>query len=145
MHLINTLLNFILAVTLLTTLIYATYPLSSFLTYLISNALGLANEHIFLTYVWPNSIGIVRLRQPPNINLLPWTLLQSVYPHELSPIWGSSSRSRRKTQPNMMTSSNGSIFRVTGHLCGEFTGPRWIPHTKASDAQLWCLLWSVPE
>ena len=28
---------------------------------------------------------------------------------------------------NMMTSSNGNIFRVTGHLCGEFTGPRWIP------------------
>ena len=27
----------------------------------------------------------------------------------------------------MMTSSNGSIFRVTGHLCGEFTGHRWIP------------------
>ena len=24
-----------------------------------------------------------------------------------------------------MTSSNGNIFRVTGHLCGEFTGPRW--------------------
>ena len=24
--------------------------------------------------------------------------------------------------------------RVTGHLCGEFTGPRWIPLTKASDA-----------
>ena len=38
----------------------------------------------------------------------------------------------------MMTSSNGNIFRVTGHLCGEFTGPRWIPHTKASDAELWC-------
>ena len=46
---------------------------------------------------------------------------------------------------SMMTSSNGNIFRVTGHLCGEFTGPRWIPHTKASDAELWCLLWSVPE
>ena len=27
----------------------------------------------------------------------------------------------------MMTSSNGNIFRVTGPLCGEFTGPRWIP------------------
>ena len=27
----------------------------------------------------------------------------------------------------MMTSSNGNTFRVTGHLCGEFTGPRWIP------------------
>ena len=34
----------------------------------------------------------------------------------------------------MVTSSNGNIFRFTGHLCGEFTGPRWIPHTKASDA-----------
>ena len=43
----------------------------------------------------------------------------------------------------MMTSSNGNtVFRVTGHLCGEFTGPRWIPHTKASDSELWCLLWS---
>ena len=39
---------------------------------------------------------------------------------------------------SMMTSSNGNIFRVTGHLCGEFTGPRWIPRTKASDAELWC-------
>ena len=27
----------------------------------------------------------------------------------------------------MMPLSNGNIFRVTGHLCGEFTGPRWIP------------------
>ena len=31
---------------------------------------------------------------------------------------------------NMMTSSNGNIFRVTGHLCVEFTCPRWIPHTQ---------------
>ena len=23
---------------------------------------------------------------------------------------------------------NGNIFRVTGHLCEEFTGHRWIPH-----------------
>ena len=37
-----------------------------------------------------------------------------------------------------MTSSNGNISRVTGHLCGEFTDPRWIPRTKASDAELWC-------
>ena len=50
-----------------------------------------------------------------------------------------------KMNMSMMTSSNGNIFRVTGHLCGEFTGPRWIPHTKASDAELWCLLWSAPE
>ena len=46
---------------------------------------------------------------------------------------------------NMMTSSNGNIFRVTGPLCGEFTGHRWIPLTKASDAELWCFLWSAPE
>ena len=45
----------------------------------------------------------------------------------------------------MMTSSNGNIFRVPGHLCGEFTGPRWIPRTKASDAELWCFPWSAPE
>ena len=36
----------------------------------------------------------------------------------------------------MMTSSNGNIFRVTGPSCGEFTGHWWIPHTKASDAEL---------
>ena len=42
----------------------------------------------------------------------------------------------------MMTSSNGNIFRVTVPLCGEFTGHRWIPLTKASDAELWCFLWS---
>ena len=28
-------------------------------------------------------------------------------------------------------------------LCGEFTGHRWIPLTKASDADLWCFLWSA--
>ena len=42
----------------------------------------------------------------------------------------------------MMTSSNGNIFRVAGSLCGEFTGPRWIPYSKASDTELWCFLWS---
>ena len=30
----------------------------------------------------------------------------------------------------MMTSSNGNFFRVTGLLCGEFTGHQWIPSTK---------------
>ena len=45
----------------------------------------------------------------------------------------------------MMTSSNENIFRVTGPLCGEFTGHRWIPLTKASGAELWCFLWSAHE
>ena len=51
------------------------------------------------------------------------------------------------TAPNfvalMMTSSNWNIFRVTGTLCGECTGHRWIPLTKANDAELWCFLWTA--
>ena len=31
----------------------------------------------------------------------------------------------------MMTSSNGNIFRVTGHLCGEFTGPGEFPAQRS--------------
>ena len=42
----------------------------------------------------------------------------------------------------MLTSSNGNIFRVTGHLCGEFTGRRWIACTNASDAEPWCFVWA---
>ena len=42
---------------------------------------------------------------------------------------------------SMMTSSNGNIFRVTCPLCGEFTGLRRIPLTKASNAELWCFLY----
>ena len=36
-----------------------------------------------------------------------------------------------------MTPAKGTIFRVTRPLCEEFTGHRWIPLTKASDAELW--------
>ena len=39
---------------------------------------------------------------------------------------------------------NTNISRVTGPLCGDFTGRRWIPRTKACDAELWCFLWSAP-
>ena len=45
----------------------------------------------------------------------------------------------------MMMSSNRNIFCITGLLCREFTGHWWIPRTKASDAELWCFLWSAPE
>ena len=45
----------------------------------------------------------------------------------------------------MMTSSNGTFFRVTDPFIGEFTGDRLIPFTKASDTELWCFLWSSPE
>ena len=39
---------------------------------------------------------------------------------------------------------HGDICGVTGPLCweftGNFTGHRWIPRTKASYAELWCIL-----
>ena len=40
-----------------------------------------------------------------------------------------------KLARSMMTSSNGNIFRVTGHLCGEFTGefPVQRPVTRSFD------------
>ena len=44
-----------------------------------------------------------------------------------------------------MTSSNRNIFRVTGPLWGESTDHRWIPLTKARDAELWFFLLSAPE
>ena len=50
-----------------------------------------------------------------------------------------------RVTPIMITSSNGNIFRVTGPLWEEFTGHRWIPLIKASDAELWCFLWSPHE
>ena len=46
---------------------------------------------------------------------------------------------------NMTMSSNGNIFRVTGLFREKFTDYRWIPHTKASDAELWYFLWTPPE
>ena len=61
------------------------------------------------------------------------------------PVTFPSQRANNVESVFMMTSSNGNIFRVTGHLCGEFTGPRWIPRTNASDAELWCFLWSASE
>ena len=42
----------------------------------------------------------------------------------------------------MMTSSNKNIFRVIEPLWGESTGHRWIPLTKASDADLFYKRWT---
>ena len=58
-------------------------------------------------------------------------------------IWMESEQNETCFQFDMMTSSNGNIFRVTGPLFGEFTCHRWIPLTKTSDAELWCFLWSA--
>ena len=35
----------------------------------------------------------------------------------------------------MLTSSNGNIFSVTGHLCAEFAGHRWIPAENSGEFQ----------
>ena len=45
----------------------------------------------------------------------------------------------------IMTSSNESIFRLSGPLCGGFTGHLWIPLINACDAELWCFLWAASE
>ena len=37
------------------------------------------------------------------------------------------------------------VIMFYGRLCGKFTGPRWIPHTEASDEELWCFLWSASD
>ena len=67
--------------------------------------------------------------------------------HYLNQYWPRSMMPHGFYRPQwcIMTSSNGNIFRVTGYLCGEFTDHRWIPLTKASDVELWCLLWFAPE
>ena len=78
-----------------------------------------------------------------NYSALAMELLQSSAKPSISLLHSELPQDRRYS--HMITSSNGIIFRVTGHLCGEFTGPRWIPRTKASDADLWCFLWSAPE
>ena len=71
--------------------------------------------------------------------------LWSATPCVLSSIVSQSTPGGNNTSGTMMTSSNGSIFRDTGPLCGDFAGHRWIPLTKASDAELWCFIWSAPE
>ena len=45
----------------------------------------------------------------------------------------------------IMASSNGDLFHVTVPLWGESIGHRWIPLTKASDAELCSFHWSAPE
>ena len=42
-------------------------------------------------------------------------------------------------------SKKSSKFRVTGPLCGEFTGTQWIPRTKASDEENVSIWWRHHE
>ena len=60
--------------------------------------------------------------------LWPWTQHRMSYQiHGRQEVVKRDSRHWYTIRLGMMTSSNGNIFRVTGYLCGEFTGPRWFP------------------
>ena len=45
----------------------------------------------------------------------------------------------------MTTSSNGNFCHVAGHLYREFTGHRWTPLAKASDADLYMYIYTVSD
>ena len=46
----------------------------------------------------------------------------------------------RYNDQHMMMSSNGNIFRVTGHLCGEFTGPEFPTQRPVTRALMFSLI-----
>ena len=50
-----------------------------------------------------------------------------------------------KIHIHMMTSSNGKNFPRNWPFVRGIHRSRWIPHTKASDAELWCFLWCAPN
>ena len=83
--------------------------------------------------------GIIKPLPEPTLTNHQWSPV--IHPKQLMRDTSSITKISLKFTYLMMTSSNGNIFRVTGH----FTGHRWIPRTKASDAELWCFLWSAPE
>ena len=70
-----------------------------------------------------------------------------IYPSWLSSLSLSTNKSNihESRTKQIMTSSNGNIFGITGPLWGESYGHRWIPLTKARDMELWWFLWSAPE
>ena len=93
------------------------------------------NYSLWLIYVFYDSVLWMK---PLHVSLRIWSSLQFKNGHpqmmfsatavsQHSTVFFNVLSSREKI---MMTSSKGNIFRVTGHLCGEFTGPRWIPPTN---------------
>ena len=82
---------------------------------------------------------------------VPWCMLGSLTNGFLCQWRGKRSRHSRRMRNQqfyvsgkrpmvMITKSNGNIFRISGPLCGAITDHRWIPFTKASDAELWRFL-----
>ena len=107
-------------------------------------------HHIFHTKIYNNYCIMLKCcgywltwHQSPWFNLVFANVLVAYWHNQLPGwlIWDQFSRNHII----MMTPSNRNIFHVTGPLCGEFTGDRWIPRTKASDVELWCFLSSTSE
>ena len=66
-----------------------------------------------------------------------WSYLYHMGTHSID----RSCRNNPASVPHVMTSSNGSIFRVTGPLCGEFTVPLNSPRKgQWSGALMFCLI-----
>ena len=80
--------------------------------------------------MFSSSVGVVQVLPVWLCGFIGAHVLAHVYPE----IWTKQNCLRVGFSYAMMTLSNGNIFRITGPLCGEFTGHRWIPHVKASDA-----------
>ena len=61
-----------------------------------------------------------------------WYSIDNQHPYSVAVIiiWWVMRLEQTVPAVTMMMSSNGNIFRVTGDLCEEFTGPRWIPPHK---------------
>ena len=78
-----------------------------------STACRCYSEYIFIPDVTPGFNGL------GTDNYKTW--------RNTSTLWDSVRLKLRGWRRFMMTSSNGSIFRVTGPLCGEFTGPGEFP------------------
>ena len=115
---------------------------------------GMENLEIWITFNWNKPKGRIH-NKSAMVQVIAWwltgfSLLLDLVACHCEEWWLSSfvdidMHFENEYVKNMMTSSNGNIFCVTGPLWGESTGHRWIPLTKASDVQLWCFLWSAPE
>ena len=97
-------------------------------------------KHVYMLYVISSMFSLIRRHHSKHFNLqlachlkltdeiqykhvlngYQWVTCFSLYIQMLR---------NKNTEISMMKSSNGNIFRVTGHLCGKFTGPRWISRT----------------
>ena len=78
-----------------------------------------------------------------------WRQTESIFrsAHEINP-WHVSGKyhiSQGPMRPRHDDVIKWKHFPRNWPFVGEFTGPRWIPRTKASDAELLCFLWPVPE